>query len=82
MAFTTLTSSTVVVFDELGNRQTPVIAVGLVAASLHYEVDTALLREGEIKAQLTLQYPNADLDGGTATDVLVQSLFTLEPLQV
>ena len=79
--FATLTSAEVIVFDILGNKITPPVTVGSTSSSLQYEVDTNTLREGDIRAQLTLTYPDATLAGGTATDIIIQELFTLKPTE-
>jgi len=80
LPFATLTSVGVDVFDEFGNTLPTIVpTVGDNVNSMHYEVPTATFLEGKIKGRTTIVYPNSRFDSGSATDILVQELFTLFP---
>lgn len=80
VAFASLTSVDIDAFDEFGNVVENIPAAeGDNVNSLHYEVDTSGFLEGKINARITIVYPNARFDSGSATDILEQELFTLFP---
>ena len=81
VTFATLTSVGVKVYDVLGNVLEPTAVLGSTTTSLRYEVDTATLREGQIKAELRLEVPNADFISGQKIDYVIQNIFILYRLE-